>query len=75
MPSSDFWASILAKEAMLGLGMEARPTHTSRTRMRKTAKAILSRRLFMFLIGLYKGKGAINRERGAMKRNIIIKCP
>jgi hypothetical protein len=37
--------------------MEARPDHTNRTMMRKTAKAILSRRLFMLLIGLYKGKG------------------
>jgi hypothetical protein len=52
MPSSDFWASILAKETMPGLGMEARPTHTNRTRMRKTAKVILSRRLFIMMVNV-----------------------
>jgi hypothetical protein len=44
------------------LGMEARPTHTSRTKMRKMAMAILSRRLSMVLIRLYKRKGTINSE-------------
>jgi hypothetical protein len=78
MAPLEYCASVLVKKTMPGLGMEARPDHTSRTKMRKTAKVILSRRLFIMIVNeLYQGKGTINRERGAKgkkKRGEVFFC-